>query len=123
MRARMPAKGNHAAHKQDNLYGRKYIMCAKANTARALPNRFIAIGLSKARRAGVKLAAPGKGKASSSTKAARDYRKGRSHPRRRSRAMMAALKKEGARPLPVRSPNKRVPFRANAVQMLGTTRR
>jgi hypothetical protein len=59
----------------------------------------IAIGLSKARRAGVKLAAPRKGKASSSArrKAARDYRKGRSHPRRRSRAMMAALKKEGRR--------------------------
>lgn len=59
----------------------------------------IAIGLAKARRAGVRLAAPRKGKASSSTRhrAARDYRKGQSHPSRRSRAAMAALKTEGRR--------------------------
>ena len=61
----------------------------------------IAIGLSKARRSGVKLRAPKKGKASSSTrqKAARDYEKGQSHSRRkpssaRSRATRSALKKE-----------------------------
>ena len=61
----------------------------------------IAIGLSKARRAGVKLAPPGKGKASSRTRrqAARDARKGKS-PRRkisrtRSRAVRGALKREG----------------------------
>jgi hypothetical protein len=61
----------------------------------------IAIGLSKARRAGVKLAAP-KGKASSRTRkqAARDLAKGRSHSSRktsakRSRATSAALKREG----------------------------
>jgi hypothetical protein len=62
----------------------------------------IAIGLSKARRAGVKLRAPRKGKASARTtrQAERDYRRGQSNPRRkpsatRSRATREALKKEG----------------------------
>ncbi len=62
----------------------------------------IAIGLSKARRAGVKLQPPGNGKASAKTtrQATRDYRKGQSHSRRkpsaaRSRATTEALKKEG----------------------------
>jgi len=68
----------------------------------ASPQQAIAIGLSKARRAGVKLQPPSRGKASASTteKAERDYRKGQSHSRRkpsrtRSRATSAALKKEG----------------------------
>ena len=68
----------------------------------ASPQQAIAIGLSKARRAGVKLQPPRRGKASASTtqKAERDYRKGQSHSRRkpsktRSRATSAALKKEG----------------------------
>jgi len=62
----------------------------------------IAIGLSKARRAGVKLKPPAKGKASSRTRkqAKRDYAKGQSGTRRkvsakRSRAVRAALKREG----------------------------
>ena len=62
----------------------------------------IAIGLSKARRAGVKLQAPRKGKVSARTRkqAGRNYRKGQSHPAgkpsaRRSRATSGALKKEG----------------------------
>ena len=62
----------------------------------------IAIGLSKARRAGVKLQAPRKGKASTETReqANRDYQKGQSRSHRkpsatRSRATTAALKKEG----------------------------
>ncbi|HEV2963717.1 MAG TPA: DUF6496 domain-containing protein [Candidatus Angelobacter sp.] len=62
----------------------------------------IAIGLSKARRAGVKLSAPKKGKASAQVrkKAQRDIRKGQaSHKqkpsRTRSRATSAALKREG----------------------------
>jgi hypothetical protein len=62
----------------------------------------IAIGLSKARRAGVKLQAPSDGKASAESRkqAIRDYRKGQSHSRRkpsatRSRATSRALKKEG----------------------------
>jgi len=62
----------------------------------------IAIGLSKARRAGIKLPPPGKGKVSTKTRsqAERDSEKGRSHSRRkpsakRSRATTQALKKEG----------------------------
>jgi hypothetical protein len=62
----------------------------------------IAIGLSKARRAGVKLRAPRKGKASAKTRrqASRDYRKGQTHSAskpsaRRSLATSAALKREG----------------------------
>src|SRR5215203_2184917 len=62
----------------------------------------IAIGLSKARRAGVKLKPPKKGTASESTRraAARDTRKGRSGGKkktsaRRSRAMLNRLKREG----------------------------
>jgi uncharacterized protein DUF6496 len=60
----------------------------------------IAIGLSKARRAGVKLRAPRQGKASAHTikQADRDYRKGQSNPGRkpsatRSHATSEALKK------------------------------
>src|ERR1051326_4005751 len=66
------------------------------------PQQAIAIGLPKARRAGVKLQPPRRGKSSASTteKAERDYRKGQSHSRRkpsktRSRATRGALKKEG----------------------------
>ena len=62
----------------------------------------IAIGLSKARRAGVKLPPPKKGKASKETRqaAARDSRKGRTARRRipsptRARATRRALKREG----------------------------
>src|SRR5690349_21322459 len=63
----------------------------------------IAIGLSKARRAGVKLAPPKQGKASSRTRrqAERDYSKGqnahkRTPSRTRSRATTSALKREGS---------------------------
>ncbi|HEV7137755.1 MAG TPA: hypothetical protein VGN43_14045 [Steroidobacteraceae bacterium] len=63
----------------------------------------IAIGLSKARRAGVPLAAPKKGRAKASTRnsAERDYevgqgtRKPRAASSRRSRASKQALKREG----------------------------
>ena len=63
----------------------------------------IAIGLSKARRAGVKLAAPKKGAASEATrnKATQDLRKGQVHPNakpsaKRSKATTKALKREGS---------------------------
>jgi hypothetical protein len=66
------------------------------------PQQAIAIGLSKARRAGVKLSPPRKGKASERTRqqASRDYRKGQSGGSRksspkRSRAVSNALKREG----------------------------
>ena len=62
----------------------------------------IAIGLSKARRAGVKLSPPKKGTTSAATrkKAARDTAKGQSHSKskpsaKRSRATRSALKREG----------------------------
>src|SRR5204863_5852723 len=62
----------------------------------------IAIGLSKARRAGVKLAPPKKGKASKKTReqASRDVKKGKSAGKsktsaKRSRATSRALKREG----------------------------
>src|SRR6516162_8415968 len=64
----------------------------------------IAIGLSKARRAGVKLRAPRRGAASAKTvkQANRDFRKGQGHSRRRpsgkrSRAIREVLKREGHR--------------------------
>jgi hypothetical protein len=64
----------------------------------------IAIGLSKARRAGVQLAPPKKGKTSEATrrKAARDVEKGSARGKRvspkRSRATLEALKREGRSP-------------------------
>src|SRR5690349_12121248 len=64
------------------------------------PKQAIAIGLSKARRSGVDLPAPGKGQsAETRTKAARDTARGK-HPRKktsttRSRAVKGALKREG----------------------------
>jgi hypothetical protein len=64
----------------------------------------IAIGLSKARRAGVKLPAPKKGKTSARTRkqAARDYQRGQSGTKKktstkRSRAVIGALRREGRR--------------------------
>lgn len=62
----------------------------------------IAIGLSKARRAGVKLRPPRRGQTSRRVRAqaARDLRKGRSRRRpsqRRSRAILRALRREGRR--------------------------
>jgi hypothetical protein len=64
------------------------------------PQQAIAIGLSKARRAGIPLAPPSRGKARKSTRksAARDLRKGQTGTSKtsakRSRASEAALKKE-----------------------------
>jgi len=58
----------------------------------------IAIGLSKARRAGVKLGSPKNASAAVRKRATRDTAKGRAHStpsRTRSRATSAALKKEG----------------------------
>jgi hypothetical protein len=60
----------------------------------------IAIGLSKARRAGVRLEPPARGKKRTKQQAARDVRKGRAQSGRkpsprRSRATLRALKKEG----------------------------
>jgi hypothetical protein len=66
------------------------------------PQQAIAIGLSKARRAGVKLRPPSRGRFSPEVRrqAERDYEKGQHQQnghtsRRRSRAMLGALKREG----------------------------
>ena len=66
------------------------------------PEQAIAIGLSKARRAGVKLPPPKRGKARTKRQAKRDLAKGRSGRRRkpsrkRSRATKRALKRESRR--------------------------
>jgi hypothetical protein len=73
------------------------------------PQQAIAIGLSKARRAGIPLKPPAKGKASTKKSAERDYERGQSHwrtkvsPKRaeispaRSRATSEALKRESKR--------------------------
>ena len=63
------------------------------------PQQAVAIGLSKARRAGIPLKPPSKGKASTKESAERDYERGQSHTRKkvsakRSRATMVALKRE-----------------------------
>jgi hypothetical protein len=67
------------------------------------PKQAIAIGLSKARRAGIPLKAPSEGKTSASTrqKAERDYEKGQKNPQtseegstKRSRSRMKAMKRE-----------------------------
>ncbi len=65
----------------------------------ASPQQAIAIGLSKARRAGVPLKPPAKGKARTRKQAKRDYARGQSGTRRktsarRSRAVSRALKKK-----------------------------
>ena len=66
------------------------------------PEQAIAIGLSKARRAGVKLPPPKRGKARTKRQAKRDLTKGRAGSRKkpsrkRSRATKAALKRESRR--------------------------
>ena len=63
------------------------------------PQQAVAIGLSKARRAGIPLKPPSKGKESTKENAERDYKRGQSHTRKtvsakRSRATVAALKRE-----------------------------
>ena len=63
------------------------------------PQQAVAIGLSKARRAGIPLKPPKKGKASTKESAERDYERGQTHTRRkasakRSRATSNALKRE-----------------------------
>ena len=64
------------------------------------PQQAIAIGLSKARRAGLKLPPPKRGSARTKRQAARDTQKGRRRSggrvsRRRSRAVSAAVRREG----------------------------
>lgn len=98
-RARRDARQGKSASTQAGEFVREEIETIRAgghgarNTKQA-----IAIGLSKARRAGVKLPPPGKGaSAATRRKAAQDERQGRSpHPpsRTRSQATLRALRKE-----------------------------
>jgi Family of unknown function (DUF6496) len=91
------------------------------------PQQAIAIGLSKARRAGVKLPPPKKGRTSKATrtKAKRDYAKGQSGTRskpsaKRSRARTAALKREGRSAASHRALSKHAKRAARARHRRGT---
>jgi len=76
------------------------------------PQQAIAIGLSKARRAGVKLAPPARGKSSPKVRrqAERDYEKGQRRPGKpasphRSRIMFSILRHEGSESASTAAPN------------------
>ena len=104
-RARADARKGKARSSQAGEFVREEIEHVRKGKHGARPaKQAIAIGLSKARRAGVKLPPPKKGKASEKTRtqAARAYAKGQTLPRRaasptRSRAIEKALKREGTR--------------------------
>jgi hypothetical protein len=101
-RARRDAREGKAPSTQAGEFVREEMEHIRAGKHGARSTKqAIAIGLSKARRAGVKLPAPKPGQASARTRkqATRDVRRGRSHSSaqstKRSRAASRALKKEG----------------------------
>jgi hypothetical protein len=104
-RARKAARKGKAPTTQAGEFVREEIHHVREGKHGARSTRqAIAIGLSKARRAGVKLRPPKKGTTSAKTRrsAERAYRKGQSAPRKkasaeRSRAIKGALKREGRR--------------------------
>ena len=104
-RAREDAREGKSASTQAGEFVREEIHhIREGKHGASSPQQAIAIGLSKARRAGVKLAPPAKGKTSAKVRdqARRDNRKGRKRATgtpspRRSRATLGALKKEGTR--------------------------
>src|SRR6516165_12193432 len=88
-RAREDARQGKAASTQAGEFVRQEIEHVREGRHGARsPQQAIAIGLSKARRAGVRLRPPARGKASARTRtqAARDYRKGRSSRRHKASA-------------------------------------
>ena len=93
-------KGSRPRPQLENLFTRRSNTYGKGKHGARSPQQAIAIGLSKARRAGIPLAPPSPGKTKKSTRdnAERDYRKGQSGAKRtsakRSRASEQALKKE-----------------------------
>ena len=101
-RARQDARKGKAPSTQAGEFVREEMdHIRKGKHGARSPEQAIAIGLSKARRAGVKLKPPAKGKASPQTrsKAQRDYAKGQSRTKtkpspKRSRSVEAALKRE-----------------------------
>jgi hypothetical protein len=102
-RARQDAREGKAPTTQAGEFVREEIEhIRKGKHGARSTKQAIAIGLSKARRAGVKLPPPKKGRASEATreKAEQDYTKGQSAGNKktspkRSRATTAALKREG----------------------------
>src|SRR5215471_11571815 len=102
-RARQDAREGKAPSTQAGEFVREEIEHVREGKHGARnPKQAIAIGLSKARRAGVKLRPPKKGRASEKTQkqAARNYAQGqsashRAPSRRRSRAVSGALRREG----------------------------
>lgn len=102
-RARKDAREGKAPSTQAGEFVREEIEhIRKGKHGAASTKQALAIGLSKARRAGVKLGAPEKGRASQATrkKAKQDLAKGRSRSKRkpsakRSRATMKALRRQG----------------------------
>src|SRR5438034_6864191 len=102
-RARKDAKQGKAASSQAGEFVREEMEHVRKGKHGARSSKqAIAIGLSKARRAGVKLAPPKKGRASEKTRkqAARTYARGQKSPGtaaspRRSRAIKSALRREG----------------------------
>jgi hypothetical protein len=102
-RARKDARQGKASSTQAGEFVREEIAHIRQGKHGARSaKQAIAIGLSKARRAGVKLPPPKKGKASAETRtqAARDYAQGKKSPGRpasptRSLAIKRALKREG----------------------------
>ena len=100
---------NHRAPRQASLSARKSITSGEGKHGERSTKQAIAIGLSKARRAGVNLALPRKTKVSESTRrnAERDYqagrrRKSRPSPRRRvkrCKSRRAPLHDDGRKPL------------------------
>ncbi len=96
----MRQRGSHPARKQVSLYAKGCTTFGKVSTGLLNTKQAIAIGLSKARRAGVRLGAPNPRTTLTETtkKAQQDSRKaraggGRPSPRR-SRATLGALKRE-----------------------------
>ena len=90
----------------------------------------IAIGLSKARRAGVKLPPPRRGQAKAATRksASRDYRAGQAHKRKkpsakRSRATLRALKREPRRTVSRKALSKQARTAARRRRTRSATRR
>ena len=101
----MPKYGKKASEKVEKAMHERKEGTLKSGSGKKVTSKkqAIAIGLSKARRAGVKLPPPKEGEASEETRtqATRDYAKGQQAPGKkpsptRSRAITKALKREGA---------------------------
>ena len=98
--AKTSEKESHLQPRRANLSGKKWSTFARGEHGASSAKQAIAIGLSKARRAGVELPPPKRGSRKIKRQAKRDLKKGRSHKRpsrTRSRARKRALKREPRR--------------------------